>query len=331
MRLPEEFIVKIVLPYIRQKIVQQLIEEYHLTQQQVARKMWISQAAVSKLLRNSIKASHGEYLPYLKFLDDEITYITELIAQNLISGADFILYFNKKIYSSLMGGNLCKLHKKLVPELELEKCNVCGEIWRIMAEQKHERTKVILHLTNALYNLSMNTNIIDLVPEVRTNLCEALPNAKNIEDVAAFPGRLFVKENKLQASNAPMFGASKHLASVLLAVRKKFPQFYAISCIKYINGMETQLKEDFSIHVIKRSLSHVHDSKNSDNELFAQIKMISHPCDLLIDSGTYGIEPICYVFGFDAEDVSKKIIKIASLLKNEKKDEQSDLKLLPTN
>ncbi len=59
-----------------------------------------------------------------------------------------------------------------------------------------------------------------LVPEVRVNLAYALPGAKTRQDVAAIEGRITVVHGLPKASGLPVFGASDHMARLIVEMRK---------------------------------------------------------------------------------------------------------------
>jgi len=59
-----------------------------------------------------------------------------------------------------------------------------------------------------------------LIPEVRVNLVYALPGAKTPDEVAAVDGRITVVRGSPYASGMPRWGASDHMARLIIEVRK---------------------------------------------------------------------------------------------------------------
>ena len=59
-----------------------------------------------------------------------------------------------------------------------------------------------------------------LMPEVRVNLAYALPGAKTSDEVAAVDGRITVVRGFPYASGPPRWGASDHMARLIIEVRK---------------------------------------------------------------------------------------------------------------
>lgn len=69
--------------------------------------------------------------------------------------------------------------------------------------------------------LSLLPRFARLIPEVRSNLVLALPYAMSALDIAAFSGRITcTRRGEVILAGGPEFGASSHMARVLLAARK---------------------------------------------------------------------------------------------------------------
>ncbi|MFN3622410.1 MAG: thiamine-phosphate synthase family protein, partial [Nitrososphaerales archaeon] len=81
-----------------------------------------------------------------------------------------------------------------------------------------EKMRVLQSISEAVNLLESNHSFTNLIPECQTNIAMALPEPKGLEDVAAIPGRVVNAMGRVKASDCPRFGASKHLASILLAV-----------------------------------------------------------------------------------------------------------------
>jgi hydroxymethylpyrimidine/phosphomethylpyrimidine kinase len=66
-----------------------------------------------------------------------------------------------------------------------------------------------------------------LIPEVRTNLVYAREKAKSREDVLAVDGRITVVEGLPRAAGRVRFGASSHMARLIIEIRKRDPSVRA--------------------------------------------------------------------------------------------------------
>jgi thiamine-phosphate diphosphorylase len=68
---------------------------------------------------------------------------------------------------------------------------------------------------------------INLIPEVRTNLVYARTNARTREDVMGIDGRVTVVGGRPHAAGKPEFGASSHMARLIIEIRKTDPSLRA--------------------------------------------------------------------------------------------------------
>jgi len=80
-----------------------------------------------------------------------------------------------------------------------------------------------------------------LIPEVSSNLGYALPNAEGIDDVAAFPGRIIRFKDSVATFRCPEFGASQHIANIILTVMKFDPEYCSAMNIRYSKETVAQL------------------------------------------------------------------------------------------
>ncbi|MGZ4849214.1 MAG: thiamine-phosphate synthase family protein [Halobacteriota archaeon] len=66
-----------------------------------------------------------------------------------------------------------------------------------------------------------------LIPEVRTNLVYAKPHAQTTEDVLAIDGRITVVNGLPKGAGKPRFGASSHMARLVLELTRSDPSIRA--------------------------------------------------------------------------------------------------------
>jgi predicted fused transcriptional regulator/phosphomethylpyrimidine kinase len=79
----------------------------------------------------------------------------------------------------------------------------------------------------ALWELEGCREFAALIPEVRTNLVYARERAKTREDVLAVDGRITVVEGLPRAAGRVKFGASSHMARLIIEIRKMDPSVRA--------------------------------------------------------------------------------------------------------
>jgi hydroxymethylpyrimidine kinase/phosphomethylpyrimidine kinase len=95
-----------------------------------------------------------------------------------------------------------------------------------------ERETVLTELSKALDFLDRQ-RLGSLIPEVRSNLGYALTGASGYQDIAGFPGRISQIGEDVFAYRNPAFGASRHIARVILAAIRHAPQLRAAMNIRF--------------------------------------------------------------------------------------------------
>ena len=83
------------------------------------------------------------------------------------------------------------------------------------------------------FSILEKENIYDLIPEVQSNLVFALKNADSSRDIAGFPGRIMKVDKKIETIGSPEFGASKHMANLILKVMEYDSEIRSAMNIKY--------------------------------------------------------------------------------------------------
>ncbi len=85
---------------------------------------------------------------------------------------------------------------------------------------EEERITVLEDLNEALRVMQRCESCSIFMPEVRINLVYSITNPKTIKDVAAIDGRITVVKGQLKAAGEATFGASDHMARLILEVSK---------------------------------------------------------------------------------------------------------------
>jgi hydroxymethylpyrimidine/phosphomethylpyrimidine kinase len=155
-----------------------------------------------------------------------------------------------------------------------------------------------------------------LIPETQSNIVFALPDAKDIFDVAGVKGRIIKIGNMARPASNVEFGASKHVACAVLAYMT----------IDRSTRSAINIKNDEKILLLCQSLFQVshydrrEEPKNIKEKqgmsIFWGIKsaLTKNPnAQVIYHKGDIGKEPMVIIFGRDPTDVYNKIKK---LLKN---------------
>jgi hydroxymethylpyrimidine/phosphomethylpyrimidine kinase len=176
-----------------------------------------------------------------------------------------------------------------------------------------ERYRVTQELKKAVEILKAH-QVGHLIPEVSSNLGYALPQAESMEDVAAFPGRIIRWRDSVATFSDPEFGASKHIANIILTVMKFYPEYCSAMNIRYSKENVAQLKKKgFLVGHFNRELEpkRVKEKEGSSLEwgVGEVLKKMKRVPDFIYDEGGVGKEPMIRVLGRNPGEVIQKILK----------------------
>ena len=176
-----------------------------------------------------------------------------------------------------------------------------------------ERYRVVQELKKAIAQLR-DERVGHLIPEVSSNLGYALPYAEGIEDVAAFPGRIVRMGDSIATQGDPEFGASRHIARIILTVMANHPEHCAAMNIRYSKENVARLRQQgFSVERFdrKREPKRIKDREGSSlewgvSEVLRRVKRVP---DFIFDEGGVGKEPMIRVLGRTPVEVVEKALK----------------------
>jgi hydroxymethylpyrimidine/phosphomethylpyrimidine kinase len=175
--------------------------------------------------------------------------------------------------------------------------------WRVISKRGEAASRL----------LRLNPNA--LIPEVQMNIGYAIKAARGIEDVAAFPGRIGHYNGRVLIKAHPSFGASSHVARIILTSMRFYPHIRACASIKY-REETIERARGIGMHVLfydrKREPKDIMDieGRSLDFMVDAALKETGEPPDIIYDRGAEAKEPIIRLFG---EDPVKLIEKMEAL------------------
>jgi hydroxymethylpyrimidine kinase/phosphomethylpyrimidine kinase len=178
-----------------------------------------------------------------------------------------------------------------------------------------KRNAALMALHEALAALQGEARIGGLIPEVSSNLGYAIAGAQTRGDVAAFPGRIVRLRDTIATIDAPAFGASQHIASIILTVVRHDPSLRSAMNIRYSPAILKTCKElGFSILGFDRHEEPQEVSTEEGHSLAwgvedALSKVDTVP-DAIYDEGGWGKEPMIRILGRDPGEVVRKVIEI---------------------
>ena len=294
MRFAEEIVVEEFLPTVRSMLAEEL-RERGLTQSEVADVLGISQSAVSKYANGEVERND-------RFLEDER--VQELVARlgvgladGSMSRVEALIEIEILIRRLEDRDVIAEMHELEMPELSGHggDFNVHDPDSELRAEER-----VRSSLRRGLTIVESASGFASLIPAVGSNLCECTPDADSIDDVAAVPGRIVDIKGQATIPADPEFGVSEHVASILLAARR--------------NGHE-DLRGALNVRYDPELVAALEDRGHAAAEFEADYDdfdaavgaaLREHPgATVLYHTGSFGIEPITYLLGEDAEAVAE--------------------------
>jgi predicted fused transcriptional regulator/phosphomethylpyrimidine kinase/predicted transcriptional regulator len=288
----EEVVVESVLPTFRAMLADAL-RKRGLTQREVAAALGVSQSAVSKYVhdevtRNPDVAEH----PRVRELVDEIA---DGLATGEMSRAQALVEAEVLIRELEDDGLVARLHEAEMPAF-------ADYEGRIRDPESPVRTaeQVLASVRRGVRVLENVRGFAGAIPAVGSNLCECLPDARTIEDVAGVPGRIVDVKGWATVPGDPEFGASEHVARVLLAARAAGPEARGCINVAYDPELVARLED--------AGATTAEFDAEADLEDAVRGAVGDHPdTRVLYQAGGFGIEPIVYVLGADAEAVARTV------------------------
>ena len=180
--------------------------------------------------------------------------------------------------------------------------------------REQEKYRVVEALKTSLARLQA-AGVGDLVPEVQSNLGYGLPFAETHEDVAAFPGRLVRVGKRIVSVSGPAFGASRHVATIILTAMRYDPEFRSAMNIRF---SEERIRKcntlGWKVCSFDRSDEPraIKEREGSSLEWGTE-RVLSKETripDIIFDRGDVGKEPMIRVLGRTPDEVADKVLRL---------------------
>jgi hydroxymethylpyrimidine kinase/phosphomethylpyrimidine kinase len=162
-------------------------------------------------------------------------------------------------------------------------------------------------------------NLAPLVPEVMSNLGFAAPYPQGPQDVAAFPGRLLKSPQGLVIPASPEFGASRHIAAIILTAMQTHPELRSAMNVRLVEGVDGLAP---LLHLrtasFDRSQEPLEVKAKEGSTLawgVASVLQAGEPApDLIYDRGDWGKEPMLRILGPTPMAVAEKTLALLNAL-----------------
>jgi hydroxymethylpyrimidine kinase / phosphomethylpyrimidine kinase / thiamine-phosphate diphosphorylase len=135
--------------------------------------------------------------------------------------------------------------------------------------------------------------------------------------VAAFPGRIVRIKDTVASLGDPEFGASRHIAKIILTVMNFDPEYCSTMNIRYSRENIAQLRrKGFLIGQFDRRQEprQVKEREGSSLEwgVHKVLRKLKKVPDFIYDEGGIGKEPMIRVLGKNPIEVVDKVLKLAN-------------------
>jgi hydroxymethylpyrimidine/phosphomethylpyrimidine kinase len=187
-----------------------------------------------------------------------------------------------------------------------------GKGIRITDIQK--RDEINLELSQAINELVGIKNIYKNIPECQTNFVYSKQKPKSTKDILGISGRIVKAGNEVIVAGNLSYGGSKHVATALLTMNKKFPEIYSAINLKFQNTTISKIKKS---KLKVSSYDRIQEPNNVKSQgssiewgIKSAIKNLKEPPDVIFHKGDFGKEPMIIIFGDRPKNILKKISKI---------------------
>jgi hydroxymethylpyrimidine/phosphomethylpyrimidine kinase len=171
-----------------------------------------------------------------------------------------------------------------------------------------------VELTHAISEFIEIKNIYKNIPECQTNFVYSKQKPKSTKDILGISGRIVKTGGKVTVAGNLMYGGSKHVATALLIMNKKFPEICSAINLKYQNQTISKIKKS---KLLVSSYDRNQEPKSNKFKkstiewgINSAIKNSTKVLDIIYHKGDFGKEPMIIVFGKTPKDVLEKISKI---------------------
>ena len=178
-----------------------------------------------------------------------------------------------------------------------------------------KRDKIKSELSSAISQFTDLKKIYSFIPECQTNFVYAKPNPKSTNDIVGIMGRIVKTGKSVTPVGILEYGGSKHVATAVLTIQKKFPEIRSALNIKYDDGIVRRfLQAGAKISSYDRSYE-PKSSKEKENSSISwginhAIKNSPTSPDIIYHMGDLGKESMIIVFGTTPQNVIKRISSI---------------------
>ena len=177
---------------------------------------------------------------------------------------------------------------------------------------RHDEIKI--KLSNAINEFIKIKNIYKNIPECQTNFVYSKEKPKSIKEILGISGRIVKAGKEVIIAGNLSYGGSKHVATALLTVNKKYSKIKSAINLKYKKETISKIRK---VKLTTYDYDRTQEPQNVKNKgstiewgIKNAIKNSRKPPDIIYHKGDFGKEPMIIVFAETPDILMKKIIKI---------------------
>jgi hydroxymethylpyrimidine/phosphomethylpyrimidine kinase len=208
--------------------------------------------------------------------------------------------------------NSVKFAKKFVEE-SIKKSQKVGKGVFIVKPESTDKTQV--ELAGAISAFSNIKNVYTLIPECQTNFVFSKSDPRSINDILGVSGRIVKAGKTVVVAGDLRYGGSRHVASAVLEVTKKFPKIRSALNIKYDQDtIRKAIAKKLSVLSYDREME-PHKTKTKEGSTVSwgvrsAITNAKRSPDIIFHKGDMGKEPMILIFGTEPKNTLAKLHKI---------------------
>ncbi len=205
-----------------------------------------------------------------------------------------------------------KFAKEFVEE-SIRKSQKVGKGIFIMTAENVDKIQV--DLADAISAFNNIKNIYNFIPECQTNFVFSKSDPRSLNDILGVSGRIVKAGKTIVVAGDLRYGGSRHVASAVLEVTKKFPKIRSALNIKYDQSIiRKAIAKELSVlsydRMVEPLKTKVKDGNTISWGIQSAIKNAKRSPDVIFHRGDVGKEPMILVFGINPKDTLTKLRKI---------------------
>jgi len=292
------------LPSMRALVARRLSEEGD-SQGKISRLLGITQASVSNYLSADLHEVYSK-LSSIGITPEEGERYGSLLAEDVKKNPVYAVSTLYSIWSNLLGkGILCGFHREGYPFLA--ECDVCVKMFgpsRSLPIGGRDQ------VSRAVALLESSRSFVLIMPEVSVNIAYAEGEASSPEEVIAIPGRIVKVGSYARSLSRPEYGASSHLARVLIQVRARRKDVRTAMNLRFDSRVAAVIRR-LGLKTLRTGGEYPMRGEDPIVEGMKSRIATAKDYDAIVDTGGLGVEPSLYLLGSDPVRLAELAIKVS--------------------